>query len=164
MRRLPIVLVVLALAGAACSDDDGDDTSAEATTTTSPTTTLPEPDEPSSFCDGFAAISFSLDEITRTMVATMNGEEPGEFILVLDDAVETMAATAELAPTEALGEQARLVATTYAGFEELLLETEFDVAGLPADDARAAALADPALAEAIGAMNDHCADLTGETT
>ena len=154
MRQLSIVLVALALAGAACSDDEPEAT-VDATTTTT-TTTLAEPAGPETFCAGFDMISSSLDEITRTMVATMNGEEPGEFILVLDDAVEVMEATAALAPDATLAGHAELVASTYAGFEALLFETEFDVAGLPVDDPRAAALTDPALSEAVGAMNDHC--------
>lgn len=156
MRPLSIVLAVLALVGAACSDEEPED-AVESTTTTSTTTTLAVPTGPETFCEGFTTISLSLDEITRTMVATMNGEEPGEFIVVLDDAVDVMAATAPLAPDAALAGHAELVASAYAGFEELLFETDFDVAGIPVDDPRAAALTDPALAEAIGAMNEHCA-------
>ena len=163
MRWVPFVLVACALAGAGCSDDN-DAIASLTTTTAEPATATSGSAGPTTFCAGFASISFSLDEITRTMMATMNGEEPAEFIVVLEEAVETMAATAELAPDAGLAEQAMLVAATYAGFEELLLETAYDIVDLPVDDPRAASLADPALAEAIGSMNDHCSDSSEPST
>ncbi|MEM9203803.1 MAG: hypothetical protein AAGC53_19345 [Actinomycetota bacterium] len=163
MRGLPIMLVILALLSASCSGDSSDgsptepaSSGSESSAETTSTTTTPA--GPADFCSGVAAVSASLDQISSTMIATMNGEEPGGFILVLDEATTTMERTAELAPDPALADAASLIATTYLGFEELLFEIDFAIETIPVEDPRAQAVADPALAEAVATVSAHCAE------
>ena len=78
-----------------------------------------------------------LDNIARTMLATMAGEPPAEFIVVLGDTVDVLNQTAARARRghDAIG----LLTDAYAGFEALLFEIDFVVSDLPVDDPRRSA-------------------------
>ena len=154
-----ITLIVSAAAVAvACGDDANPAQDVADTTTTSSTssTTTTEPAEPpATFCAGFEQANLLLDNIARTMLATLAGEPPAEFIVVLGSTVDLLNQTAALAPDEAT-DAIGLVADAYAGFEALLFEIDFVVSDLPVDDPRAAALNDAAFAEAIVTITEVC--------
>jgi hypothetical protein len=161
MRRsfaLITLIVSVAAVAVACGDDaDPAQDVADTTTTssTSSTTTTEPAGPPATFCEGVEQANLLLDNIARTMLATMAGEPPAEFIVVLGSAVDLLDQTAALAPdkaTDAIG----LVADAYAGFEALLFEIDFVVSDLPVDDPRAAALNDAAFAEAIVTITEVC--------
>ena len=162
MRRsfaLITLIVSVAAVAVACGDDADPAQDVADTTTTSSissTTTTEPAGPPATFCEGVEQANLLLDNIARTMLATMAGEPPAEFIVVLGSTVDLLDQTAALAPddaTDAIG----LVADAYAGFEALLFEIDFVVSDLPVDDPRAAALNDAAFAEAIVTMTEACA-------
>lgn len=161
MRRsfaLITLIVSAAAVAVACGDDANPAQDVADTTTTSSTssTTTTEPAEPpATFCAGFEQANLLLDNIARTMLATLAGEPPAEFIVVLGSTVDLLDQTAALAPDEAT-DAIGLVADAYAGFEALLFEIDFVVSDLPVDDPRAAALNDAAFAEAIVTMTEVC--------
>ena len=161
MRRsfaLITLIVSAAAVAVACGDDANPAQDVADTTTTSSTssTTTTEPAEPpATFCAGFEQANLLLDNIARTMLATLAGEPPAEFIVVLGSTVDLLNQTAALAPDEAT-DAIGLVADAYAGFEALLFEIDFVVSDLPVDDPRAAALNDAAFAEAIVTMTEVC--------
>ncbi|MEO0494593.1 MAG: hypothetical protein AAF081_14380 [Actinomycetota bacterium] len=159
MRRLFALLAVTALTAVACSDDvdtaaDPVDptTTTEPTTNAAPTTTIAAP---STYCEGVEQVNASLDEIARTMLATLSGEPSGQFILAVDDTIELLGQTAELAPPEA-ADATTLLFDTYAGFEELLFEIDFVAAEIPTDDPRAAALSSADFTDAVATMTEAC--------
>ena len=158
MRRsfaLITLIVSVAVVAVACGDD-ADPARGVADTTTTSSTPTPEPaGSPATFCDGVEQANLLLDNIARTMLATMAGEPPAEFIVVLGSTVDLLDQTAALAPDEAT-DAIGLVADAYAGFEALLFEIDFVVSDLPVDDPRAAALNDAAFAEAIVTMTEVC--------
>ncbi|MEC7966810.1 MAG: hypothetical protein VX194_04080 [Actinomycetota bacterium] len=161
MRRsfaLITLIVSAAAVAVACGDDANPAQDVADTTTTSSTssTTTTEPAEPpATFCAGFEQANLLLDNIARTMLATLAGEPPAEFIVVLGSTVDLLNQTAALAPDEAT-DAIGLVADAYAGFEALLFEIDFVVSDLPVDDPRAAALNDAAFAEAIVTITEVC--------
>ena len=161
MRRsfaLITLIVSAAAVAVACGDDANPAQDVADTTTTSSTssTTTTEPAEPpATFCAGFEQANLLLDNIARTMLATLAGEPPAEFIVVLGSTVDLINQTAALAPDEAT-DAIGLVADAYAGFEALLFEIDFVVSDLPVDDPRAAALNDAAFAEAIVTITEVC--------
>ena len=157
MRRsfaLITLIVSVAAVAVACGDDADPAQGVADTTTTSSTTTAVPAGPPATFCEGVEQLNLLLDDIARTMLATMAGEPPAEFIVVLGSAVDLLDQTAALAPDEA--SDAPLVADAYAGFEELLFEIDFVVSDLPVDDPRAAALSDAAFTEAIVTITEVC--------
>ncbi|HBU04843.1 MAG TPA: hypothetical protein DEA70_10215, partial [Acidimicrobiaceae bacterium] len=130
---------------------------ANTTTTGSTSTTTTEPaGPPATFCEGIEQVNLLLDDIARTMLATMAGEPSAEFIVVLGGTVDLLDQTAALAPDEAT-DAIGLLADAYAGFEELLFEIDFVVSDLPVDDPRAAALSDTAFTEAVVNITEVCA-------
>ena len=161
MRRsfaLITLIVSVAAAAVACGDDADPERDVADTTTTSSTssTTTTEPaGPPTTFCEGVEQVNLLLDDIARTMLATMAGEPPAEFIVVLGSTVDLLDQTAALAPDEAT-DAIGLLADTYAGFEALLFEIDFVVNDLPVDDPRAAALSDAAFTEAIVTITEVC--------
>lgn len=161
MRRsfaLITLIVSAAAVAVACGDDANPAQDVADTTTTSSTssTTTTEPAEPpATFCAGFEQANLHFDNIARTMLATLAGEPPAEFIVVLGSTVDLLNQTAALAPDEAT-DAIGLVADAYAGFEALLFEIDFVVSDLPVDDPRAAALNDAAFAEAIVTITEVC--------
>lgn len=161
MRRsfaLITLIVSAAAVAVACGDDANPAQDVADTTTTSSTssTTTTEPAEPpATFCAGFEQANLLLDNIARTMLATLAGEPPAEFIVVLGSTVDLLNQTAALAPDEA-SDAIGLLADAYAGFEALLFEIDFVVSDLPVDDPRAAALNDAAFAEAIVTITEVC--------
>lgn len=161
MRRsfaLITLIVSAAAVAVACGDDANPAQDVADTTTTSSTssTTTTEPAEPpATFCAGFEQANLLLDNIARTMLATLAGEPPAEFIVVLGSTVDLLNQTAALAPDEAT-DAIGLVADAYAGLEALLFEIDFVVSDLPVDDPRAAALNDAAFAEAIVTITEVC--------
>lgn len=160
-RSFALITLLVSIAGitAACGDDtDPERAAADTTTTTSSTssTTTTEPaGPPATFCEGVEQVNMLLDNIARTMLATMAGEPPAEFIVVLGDTVDVLDQTAALAPDEAT-DAIGLLTDAYAGFEALLFEIDFVVSDLPVDDPRAAALNDAAFAEAIVTITEVC--------
>jgi len=159
-RSFALITLIVSIAGmtAACGDDaDPERDVADTTTTnsTSTTTTTEPAGQPTTFCEGVEQINLRLDDITRTMLATMAGEPPAEFIVVLGDTVDVLDQTAALAPDEATA-AIGLLTDAYAGFEALLFEIDFVVSDLPVDDPRAAALNDAAFAEAIVTITEVC--------
>ncbi len=161
MRRsfaLITLIVSAAAVAVACGDDANPAQDVADTTTTNSTssTTTTEPAEPpATFCAGVEQANLLLDDIARTMLATLAGEPPAEFIVVLGSTVDLLNQTAALAPDEAT-DAIGLVADAYAGFEALLFEIDFVVSDLPVDDPRAAALNDAAFAEAIVTITEVC--------
>ena len=159
MRRsfaLITLIVSVAFVAVACGDDADPARGVADTTTTSSTTTTTEPaGPPATFCEGVEQLNLLLDDIARTMLATMAGEPPAEFIVVLGSAVDLLDQTAALAPDEA-SDAIGLLADAYAGFEALLFEIDFVVSDLPVDDPRAAALSDAAFTEAIVTITEVC--------
>ena len=161
MRRsfaLITLIVSAAVVAVACGDDANPAQDVADTTTTSSTssTTTTEPAEPpATFCAGVEQANLLLDDIARTMLATLAGEPPAEFIVVLGSTVDLLNQTAALAPDEAT-DAIGLVADAYAGFEELLFEIDFVVSDLPVDDHRATALSDAAFTEAIVTITEVC--------
>ena len=158
MRRsfaLITLIVSVAVVAVACGDDADPARGVADTTTTSSTTTAVPAGPPATFCEGVEQLNLLLDDIARTMLATMAGEPPAEFIVVLGSAVALLDQTAALAPDEA-SDAIGLLADAYAGFEALLFEIDFVVSDLPVDDPRAAALNDAAFAEAIVTMTEVC--------
>ena len=161
MRRsfaLITLIVSVAVVAVACGDDAAPARGVADTTTSSSTrsTTTTEPaGPPATFCEGVEQLNLLLDDIARTMLATLAGEPPAEFIVVLGSTVDLLNQTAALAPDEAT-DAIGLVADAYAGFEALLFEIDFVVSDLPVDDTRAAALNDVAFAEAIVAITEEC--------
>ena len=161
MRRsfalITLIVSVAAVAVACGGDADPAQDVADNTTTssTSSTTTTEPAEPPATFCAGFEQANLLLDNIARTMLATLAGEPPAEFIVVLGSTVDLLNQTAALAPDEAT-DAIGLVADAYAGFEALLFEIDFVVSDLPVDDPRAAALNDAAFAEAIVTMTEVC--------
>ena len=128
MRRsfaLITLIVSVAVVAVACGDDADPARDVADTTTTSSTTTTEPAGPPATFCEGVEQLNLLLDDIARTMLATMAGEPPAEFIVVLGSAVDLLDQTAALAPDEA-SDAIGLVADAYAGFEALLFVT-FDV-------------------------------------
>jgi hypothetical protein len=159
-RSFALITLIVSIAGmtAACGDDaDPERDVAETTTSssTSTTTTAEPAGPPATFCEGVEQVNLRLDDITRTMLATMAGEPPAEFIVVLGDTVDVLDQTAALAPDEAT-DAIGLLTDAYAGFEALLFEIDFVVSDLPIDDPRAAALNDAAFAEAIVTITEVC--------
>lgn len=160
MARLLSLLAIVAVLAGACSD--GDDATAEPTTTTAapttaaPTTAPPTTGAPATYCEAVERVNASLDEVARTMLATLAGEPSAAFIVTLEDTVSLLDQASELAPPEA-ADATTTLADAYAGFEELLFEIDFMVAELPTDDPRAAALSEPAFAEAVATMTEVCA-------
>lgn len=161
MRRsfaLITLIVSAAAVSVACGDDanPAQDVADTTTTSSTSTTTTTEPAEPpATFCAGFEQANLLLDNIARTMLATLAGEPPAEFIVVLGSTVDLLNQTAALAPDEAT-DAIGLVADAYAGFEALLFEIDFVVSDLPVDDPRAAALSDAAFTEAIVTITEVC--------
>ena len=158
MRRsfaLITLIVSVAAVAVACGNDADRAQDVADTTTTSSTTTTEPAGPPATFCEGIEQVNLLLDNIARTMLATMAGEPPAEFIVVLGDTVDVLDQTAALAPDEAT-DAIGLVADAYAGFEALLFEIDFVVSDLPVDDPRAAALNDAAFAAAIVTMTEVC--------
>lgn len=158
MRRsfaLITLIVSVAVVAVACGDDADPARGVADTTTTSSTTTAVPAGPPATFCEGVEQLNLLLDDIARTMLATMAGEPPAEFIVVLGSAVDLLDQTAALAPDEAT-DAIGLVADAYAGFEALLFEIDFVVSDLPVDDPRAAALSDAAFTEAIVTITEVC--------
>ena len=161
MRRsfalITLILSVAAVAVACGDDADRPQDVADATTTSSisSTTTTEPAGPPATFCEGVEQVNLLLDDIARTMLATMAGEPPAEFIVVLESTVDLLDQTAALAPDEAT-DAIGLVADAYAGFEALLFEIDFVVSDLPIDDPRAAALNDAAFADAIVTITEVC--------
>ena len=161
MRRsfaLITLIVSVAVVAVACGDDadparDVADTTS--TTSTTSTTTTEPAGPPATFCEGVEQLNLLLDDIARTMLATMAGETPAEFIVVLGSTVDLLDQTAALAPDETT-DSIGLLADTYAGFEALLFEIDFVVNDLPVDDPRAAALSDAAFTEAIVTITEVC--------
>ena len=159
-RSFALITLIVSVAAAtvACGDDADPERDVADTTTTSSTssTTTTEPaGPPTTFCEGVEQVNLLLDDIARTMLATMAGEPPAEFIVVLGSTVDLLDQTAALASddaTDAIG----LLADAYAGFEELLFEIDFVISDLPVDDARAAALSDAAFTEAIVTITEVC--------
>lgn len=158
MRRsfaLITLIVSVAVVAVACGDDADPARDVADTTTTSSTTTAVPAGPPATFCEGVEQLNLLLDDIARTMLATMAGEPPAEFIVVLGSAVDLLDQTAALAPDEA-SDAIGLLADAYAGFEALLFEIDFVVSDLPVDDPRAAALSDAAFTEAIVTITEAC--------
>jgi len=158
MRRsfaLITLIVSVAVVAVACGDDADPARGVADTTTTSSTTTAEPAGPPATFCEGVEQLNLLLDDIARTMLATMAGEPPAEFIVVLGSAVDLLDQTAALAPDEA-SDAIGLLADAYAGFEALLFEIDFVVSDLPVDDPRAAALSDAAFTEAIVTITEVC--------
>lgn len=158
MRRsfaLITLIVSVAVVAVACGDDADPARGVADTTTTSSTTTAVPAGPPATFCEGVEQLNLLLDDIARTMLATMAGEPPAEFIVVLGSAVDLLDQTAALAPDEA-SDAIGLLADAYAGFEALLFEIDFVVSDLPVDDPRAAALSDAAFTEAIVTITEVC--------
>ena len=161
MRRsfaLITLIVSVAVVAVACGDgaDPARDVADTTTTTSTSSTTTTEPaGPPETFCEGVEQLNLLLDDIARTMLATMAGEPPAEFIVVLGSAVDLLDQTAALAPDEA-SDAIGLLADAYAGFEALLFEIDFVVSDLPVDDPRAAALSDAAFTEAIVTITEVC--------
>ncbi|MBQ87467.1 MAG: hypothetical protein CL433_01290 [Acidimicrobiaceae bacterium] len=158
MRRLFALIALIAsiaVVAVACGDDADPALDVADTTTTSSTTTSEPAGPPATFCEGVEQVNLLLDNIARTMLATMAGEPSAEFIVVLGDAVDLLDQTAALAPDEA-DDAAGLLADAYSGFEELLFEIDFVVNDLPVDDPRAAALSDAAFTEAIVTITEVC--------
>ena len=159
-RSFALITLIVSIAGmtAACGDDADPERDVADTTTTSSTnstTTTKPAGPPATFCEGVEQVNMLLDDIARTMLATMAGEPPAEFIVVLGSTVDLLNQTAALAPDEAT-DAIGLVTDAYAGFEALLFEIEFVVSDLPVDDPRAAALSDAAFAEAIVTITEVC--------
>ena len=158
MRRsfaLITLILSVAVVAVACGDDADPARDVADTTTTSSTTTTEPAGPPATFCEGVEQLNLLLDDIARTMLATMAGEPPAEFIVVLGSTVDLLDQTAALASdgaTDAIG----LLANAYAGFEELLFEIDFVVSDLPVDDHRATALSDAAFTEAIVTITEAC--------
>ena len=158
MRRsfaLITLIVSVAVVAVACGDDADPARGVADTTTTSSTTTAVPAGPPATFCEGVEQLNLLLDDIARTMLATMAGEPPAEFIVVLGSTVDLLDQTAALAPDEAT-DAIGLVADAYAGFEALLFEIDFVVSDLPVDDPRATALSDAAFTEAIVTITEVC--------
>ncbi len=158
MRRsfaLITLIVSVAAVAVACGDDADPARGVADTTTTSSTTTTEPAGPPATFCAGVEQANLLLDDIARTMLATLAGEPPAEFIVVLGSTVDLLDQTAALAPDEAT-DAIGLVADAYAGFEALLFEIDFVVSDLPVDDPRAAALSDAAFTEAIVTITEVC--------
>ena len=158
MRRsfaLITLILSVAVVAVACGDDADPARDVADTTTTSSTTTTEPAGPPATFCEGVEQLNLLLDDIARTMLATMAGEPPAEFIVVLGSTVDLLDQTAALAPDEAT-DAIGLVADAYAGFEALLFEIDFVVSDLPVDDPRAAALSDAAFTEAIVTITEVC--------
>ena len=158
MRRsfaLITLIVSVAVVAVACGDDADPARGVADTTTTSSTTTAVPAGPPATFCEGVEQLNLLLDDIARTMLATMAGEPPAEFIVVLGSAVDLLDQTAALAPDEA-SDAIGLLADAYAGFEALLFEIDFVVSDLPVDDPRATALSDAAFTEAIVTITEAC--------
>ncbi len=158
MRRsfaLITLIVSVAVVAVACGDDADPARDVADTTTTSSTTTTEPAGPPATFCEGVEQLNLLLDDIARTMLATMAGEPPAEFIVVLGSTVDLLNQTAALAPDEA-SDAIGLLADAYAGFEALLFEIDFVVSDLPVDDPRAAALSDAAFTEAIVTITEVC--------
>ena len=158
MRRsfaLITLIVSVAVVAVACGDDADPARGVADTTTASSTTTAVPAGPPATFCEGVEQLNLLLDDIARTMLATMAGEPPAEFIVVLGSAVDLLDQTAALAPDEA-SDAIGLLADAYAGFEALLFEIDFVVSDLPVDDPRAAALSDAAFTEAIVTITEVC--------
>ena len=161
MRRsfaLITLIVSVAAVAVACGDDaDRPQDVADTTSTSSisSTTTTEPAGPPATFCERVEQVNLLLDDIARTMLATMAGEPPAEFIVVLESTVDLLDQTAALAPDEAT-DAIGLVADAYAGFEALLFEIDFVVSDLPVDDPRAAALNDAAFADAIVTITEVC--------
>ena len=161
MRRsfalITLILSVAAVAVACGDDADRPQDVADTTTTSSisSTTTTEPAGPPATFCERVEQVNLLLDDIARTMLATMAGEPPAEFIVVLESTVDLLDQTAALAPDEAT-DAIGLVADAYAGFEALLFEIDFVVSNLPVDDPRAAALNDAAFADAIVTITEVC--------
>ncbi len=161
MRRLFALIALIAsiaVVAVACGEDaDPALDVANTTTTGSTSTTTTEPaGPPATFCEGIEQVNLLLDDIARTMLATMAGEPSAEFIVVLGGTVDLLDQTAALAPDEAT-DAIGLLADAYAGFEELLFEIDFVVSDLPVDDPRAAALSDTAFTEAVVNITEVCA-------
>ncbi len=161
MRRLFALIALIAsiaVVAVACGEDaDPALDVANTTTTGSASTTTTEPaGPPATFCEGIEQVNLLLDDIARTMLATMAGEPSAEFIVVLGGTVDLLDQTAALAPDEAT-DAIGLLADAYAGFEELLFEIDFVVSDLPVDDPRAAALSDTAFTEAVVNITEVCA-------
>ena len=158
MRRsfaLITLIVSVAVVAVACGDDADPARDVADTMTTSSTTTTEPAGPPATFCEGVEQLNLLLDDIARTMLATLAGEPPAEFIVVLGSTVDLLDQTAALASdgaTDAIG----LLANAYAGFEELLFEIDFVVSDLPVDDHRATALSDAAFTEAIVTITEAC--------
>ena len=158
MRRLFALIALIAaiaVVAVACGDDADPAVDVADTTTTSSTTTTEPAGPPATFCEGVEQVNLLFDDIARTMLATMAGEPPAEFIVVLGDTVDALDQTAALAPDEAT-DAIGLLTDAYAGFEALLFEIDFVVSDLPVDDPRAAALNDAAFAEAIVTITEVC--------
>ena len=158
MRRsfaLITLIVSVAVVAVACGDDADPAQGVADTTTTSSTTTAVPAGPPATFCEGVEQLNLLLDDIARTMLATMAGEPPAEFIVVLGSTVDLLDQTAALASDEAT-DAIGLLANAYAGFEELLFEIDFVVSDLPVDDPRATALSDAAFTEAIVTITEAC--------
>ena len=161
MRRsfaLITLIVSVAVVAVACGDDadpaqDVADTTSTSSTTSTTTTEPAGP--PATFCEGVEQLNLLLDDIARTMLATMAGEPPAEFIVVLESTVDLLDQTAALA-SDGATDAIELLADAYAGFEELLFEIDFVVSDLPVDDPRAAALSDAAFTEAIVTITEVC--------
>ena len=158
MRRsfaLITLILSVAVVAVACGDDADPARDVADTTTTSSTTTTEPAGPPATFCEGVEQLNLLLDDIARTMLATMAGEPPAEFIVVLGSTVDLLNQTAALASDEAT-DAIGLLANAYAGFEELLFEIDFVVSDLPVDDHRATALSDAAFTEAIVTITEAC--------
>lgn len=165
MRRLFALITLIAsiaVVAVACGEDAdpaldvANTTTTGSTSTTSATTTTEPAGPPATFCEGIEQVNLLLDDIARTMLATMAGEPSAEFIVVLGGTVDLLDQTAALAPDEAT-DAIGLLADAYAGFEELLFEIDFVVSDLPVDDPRAAALSDTAFTEAVVNITEVCA-------
>jgi hypothetical protein len=161
MRRLFALIALIALiavVAVACGEDADPalDVANTTTSTTSETTTTEPAGPPATFCEGIEQVNLLLDDIARTMLATMAGEPSAEFIVVLGGTVDLLDQTAALAPDEAT-DAIGLLADAYAGFEELLFEIDFVVSELPVDDPRAAALSETAFTEAVVNITEVCA-------
>ena len=158
MRRsfaLITLVVSVAIVAVACGDDADPARDVADTTSTSSTTTTEPAGPPATFCEVVEQLNLLLDDIARTMLATMAGEPPAEFIVVLGSTVDLLDQTAALASDEAT-DAIGLVADAYAGFEELLFEIDFVVSDLPVDDPRATALSEAAFTEAIVTITEAC--------